>query len=777
MAASTVFFNGRLISVPGSYSKIDASGLESVGLGASGLVALFGTSEGGKPYSAVDEGDVRGNLQIATRPENANTYFRSGDLKEGAPLLFAPSVDAEIPGGAQEVLFFKVNPAAKSSASFDNTDGQALTLSSKDYGYFTTQINVEIAAGTAQGKLITIVFETTTEAFDDVGGDTVFELQYESSTPADGFSTITAQITAAALICAFTRTQIGLDSEVTNQVTAGQVIELVSSSASDTAVIVRLYGTDASDANQVVDKTLTGTTVVETTETWNSFHGAEIVSGTLVVTLTIQNDAAATTIATIAPAGTEAAIEFTVDTPVGASALTVVASGASTARLTLFGLSTSGTAQRETLQLNGTTPVAGTATWSRLDGLAFGEVAAGVTVTVSGNAESAAFAGLDTVQKLADRFNGLPGFTLTVVNSSPSTFASTDLDFQAATDIKAAAKLTALGDLAAIITKINNESDLVSAAAGSVGSGPPDNTTAAVFLAGGHEGSATPGQEAVATATTTDWQAALDLAKKVRINTIALLTSDPAIHAQGNTHCQYMAGIGRNERDMVVGLENTGRTDVPTKTEAKAQIVDLNSRHVRAVAQTIERYDSNGDRTELTTPFAALLLAGMQAGSPVGTPLTHKYVNALKIRQDSSWNPQDDAEELIQAGLCMFETIDGIGRRVLRNVTTHLTDSNMAYTEASVNEAVNYSAYNLRTTLERKIGSAGFDGTANAGRALAVNALGLLVGVALVAWRSLDVQLILDVIELAVEIAPVLPVNFVTSTLHLVTIPQVSAAA
>ena len=37
MAANSIYFNGRTISVPGSYSEVDASGLESVGLGT-GLI-------------------------------------------------------------------------------------------------------------------------------------------------------------------------------------------------------------------------------------------------------------------------------------------------------------------------------------------------------------------------------------------------------------------------------------------------------------------------------------------------------------------------------------------------------------------------------------------------------------------------------------------------------------------------------------------------------------------------------------------------------------------
>lgn len=777
MAATTIFFNGRLISVPGSYTKVDASGLESAGLGASGIVALLGTSIGGKPYSAVDEGDVKGNLQVASRPSQPRNWFRSGDLKEGADMLFGPGADADIPAGAQEVVFVKVNPATASQATFNNADGAALVLDSADYGNFTTQINVQIAAGTTQGKLLTITFESTEETFDDVGGDTIFTLQYEASTPADGFTTITAEIDASRVKTLFTRDQTGLDGEVSNQVVAGQAIELVSSSASDTAVQVRIYGTDGSDVAQYAVYTLNGTTTVTTTETWNSFHGIEVIAGTLVGTLTVQNVAAASTIATLAPAGTEAAAEFTVDHAVAGTALSYVASAASTARVTAFGLSAAGVFQTETVQLNGTTAVAGTALWSRVDGLALGELAAATTLTISGTSVDAVFNSLATIQKLADKFNSTLGYTFAIPTiTNASSYPATDLDFQTATSIKASAIMTAKGGLAAIIAKLNSESQLVVASKGSVASGPPDNTSSAVFLTGGHEGSAVSGQEGIPTASATDWQNALDLLTKVRVNTVVPLTGDPAIHAKVKAHCEYMGGVGRSERDMVVGALNTALDGLPSKAEVKSQIIDLNTRHARVVGQSIERYDTNGDRSEFLPPFTACVIAGMQAGSPVGTSLTHKFANVLKLSQSNTWNPVDDAEELIQAGLCMLETVDGIGRRVVRNVTTHLTSSNIAFTEASVNEAVNFSVYNFRETMERMVGKAGFAGSVNAAKGLAVNILGLLINVSIIAWRSLDIQLILDVLEVAVEIAPVLPINFVQSTIHLVAVPQSAAA-
>jgi len=778
MAPTSIFFNGRLISIPGSYTEVDASGLETVGLGASGIVALVGMSIGGKPWTDVGEGSVKDNLQVATNPQQPFTYFRSGDLKEAAAIAFGPSNDADVPGGAVEVVFVKVNPSTQSTGTFNNVDGAALVVTSVDWGFHTTQINMEIGSGTSKGKLITIVFESTTETFDDVGGDTVFSLQYLSTTPADGFLTITAEVSASALVCAFTHKTDGLDGDVSNQVTPTQAIELLSSSALDVAVVVELYGTTTADATQRARYTLTGTTLITTSETWNSFHGVRVVSGTLVGTLTVQNVAAASTITTIAPAGTSSGMEPMVDMVGAGSIATYVADAASTARVTLVGLSASGTIQTETVQLNGTTPVPGTALWSRFDFMAAGELAAARDVIISGNAINAVFAGLDTVQKLADNINGKLGFTLTVVVSNPATYDPADLDIVATpVDILSPATASFGDDLMAIVRALNDESSLVTAARGTPGTDAPDNTTAPVFLTGGHEGSSTPGQEAIPTALAADWQGAFDLLKKVRVNTIVPLTGDPAVHAVADAHAAYMGGVGRSERDICVGIQNAAMDDVPTKTELKAQIVDLNSRHVRAIAQTIDRYNTGLDEETFQPPFAAVLLAGMQAGSPVGTSLTHKFANVLKVEQDSSWNPADDAEELIKAGLVMLESIDGVGRRVVRNVTTYLTDSNIAYTEASVNEAANHAVYNFRTTMERMVGKRGFAGSIAAAEGLAVNILGLLVGVSLVTWRSLTIDLILDVLEVSCEIAPVLPINFVQTTVHLVSVPQSAAAA
>lgn len=860
MAPTSIFFNGRLITTPGAYTEIAASGLEVVGLTASGIVAAIGEAKGGKPWNAIDASEVRNELQIASNPQQPFSYFRSGDLKEAAPLLFGPSDDPDIPAGAQEVVFVKTNPATQSTAQFDKGSDPALDITSKDYGHHTTQINMEIGTGTLKGKIITIVFEAITETFDDVGGESRMTITYLSSTPADGFQAITAELTAGEFLCAFTiDTRAGLDGDVTNQVTPANQIEVVSDDALDVGPVIQIFGTDTSDAAQTATVTLNGMTAVLSTETWNSFHGARVLSGTLQAgaTVTLKDGAGGLTITTLTPATTTKGLEPLVDCPVGVSsvikitmdgmtnfvagdvgktvqadgvdigplvdyandtpvvgsgiawirdtndhgpvadnqAITTVAgtgagdanaastvtawldfeaSAAGTPRVGVIGLNAAGTFQYEVVQLDGTNPIVGVAAWSRIDYLALGEQAAATNLTVRGNAINAPFAGYDTMQKLADKVNGSPGFTLTLLTGETA-LDPAELDVAAAASCLSPAAPNFYGNLYDIVTEINQGSDLVTAAAASGAQGEPDNTTAAVYLSGGHEGSSTPGQEAIPTSTFSDWQGAINLLTKIRVNTIWVSTPNAAVHAAVKAHCAYMAGIGRSERDSKLGLMNSTEDDLASKTEIKTQIINLNTRHCQVWAQRVERYNTSGDAEVFDPPFGAALLAGMQAGSDPGTPLTHRRMNTLSLKQDSSWNPLDDAEEMIKAGLCFGEVIDNVGRRVVRSITTHLSSTNLAFQEASVNEAVNYSVFNYRTAMELAVGKPGFAGTVSAARGDAINILGLLVGLTLTAYRSLSFTLALDVLENSLEISPVLPVNFVKTTVHLVSIPQTAS--
>jgi hypothetical protein len=779
MAATSIYFNGRMTRIPGSYSEIDASALDTVGLSASGYLAIVGLALGGKPYSAVDVNDIAGTIQKSTRPGQAKGFFRPGSaLLEAEGLAFNPSNDEDIQAGAQRVYWVKANPSIQSTGTLVNADGDSIDLTSVDYGYHTTQIFAEVGTGTDSGKKYTFTFEDTIEVIDNVGGTAIFSVQYEATTPALGFTTITCAVSSTATTMAFTRTQAGLDSDISNQVNvvgyaASAKIEIVSSSGSDTAVKVKIYGVDESGDEIIEEVTTNGLSAVSTTDSFNSVHGARISSGTPVGTLTLRNLSGGTTILTLSAGSTTSGLGVASDMVVAGSAVSVVCDAANGRRLTIVGLGSDGAETSEALTLNGTTTVAGSTLFTRIDYIAVGDVQAARTVTVSGNAIYMLHSAYDEVSKADAWVNAKAGWTWTTVTGDLD-FDPADLDITAATNCLSPAEPSFYATLALGVEAINAGSNLVTAAAASGATSCPSNTTDPVFLTGGHEGDATPGNEATPTASASNWQGAFDLLKKLFVNTIVPLTGDDTVHAVAKDHEAYMNAAGGMERDIIIGLMDTANppTTYPTKTEIKSQIIDLNSRNIRCVAQKCERYTTAGVKTVQQPYYTAVLAAGMQAGSSVGTSLTHKYVNTLGMYQDSTWHPVDDADEMIEMGLLFMEMVDGVGRRWVRNVTTHLTTSNIAYTEGSVNEAVNYTAYNFRTSMEAAVGKKGFSGTIQAAEGVAKSILTLLMDEALTAWRSLDIDLVLDVLDVSVEVAPVIPVNFVKNTIHLIATPQ-----
>lgn len=755
---STLFFNGRLTAVPGAVSKVDASALEKAGLGASGIVAVVGTAEGGVPVSAMTK---PGDAIRLVSPGKEAEYFRSGDLREVMPFIWAPSTDADITGGAQEIVAVKVNPALQSSGVLVNAAGDALDLTSEDYGEHTKQINVEVADGTDAGtKLVSISFEDTLETQDNLGGDTMFSLTYDAGT--DGWdTTATGQVIAGGhVVVNGSRAETGKDGDIT-QPLAASVLTVTSDNAADVGILVDIWGLDGVGA--VLKETLTtnGTTPVTGTTSFTEVLAAKARTA-LAGTLDVDDDDPVTllTLTGTTPKGGVVGQDMYAN-----GVVTVVADAATTADLIVEGLNASGSLVREKITLSGTTPVAGAVAFTSVTFVALGVVEAARTATLSAEMARADASVQTTLQKAADYFNARKtthgGFTFTIVTSLTS-FVLTDLDVMtAATSILDPTVGTFKADLWAVKSWINLNSGLITAAYSTGASGGfPSNTTSPVFLAGGSEG----------TTSQSDWQAGFNFLKQLRVNSIVCMSHDPAVHAALKTHIAYMAGPGKSERDGFVGLLNTAGTALPTKAEIKSQITALNTRHLRAFAQSVTKYNSAGERTVFNPAFAAAHAAGMQAGSEVGTSLTRKFVDVLEFEQDTSWNPLDDANEMINAGLLFMERLDGVGSRWVRNITTHLSSDNPAYTEGAVNEATNYAVYTFRNGMERFIGQKGFSGTVGDAKGEAINLLSALLDeVVITQHRSLDIRLTGDTMEISVELAPVQSINFIPITFHLVT--------
>jgi hypothetical protein len=274
-----LFFNGRLTPRPGAYSKVDASAFDQAGLGASGIVALVGMSIGGKPYTAVTT--PRDDLQRATNTGQVRRLFREGDLLEMSFPLLTPAKDPEIQAGAQQIVFVKVNPATQSQADFNNADGAALRVKSKDYGAFTQQVKVTIANATVgSGKLVTIDFEDDQEVFDLLGNTAKFTLTYNGG--SDGATATRVNTTATGITVEADRADVGQDTGVV-QAPAASALEIIGTNAGDTTQTATIYGLNATNVPTVVVVALNGTTAVPVPGTWN------LVTGVVLSAVTVGN--------------------------------------------------------------------------------------------------------------------------------------------------------------------------------------------------------------------------------------------------------------------------------------------------------------------------------------------------------------------------------------------------------------------------------------------------------------------------------------------------------
>ena len=180
---------GQLTShvTPGGYSRIDSV------RGSSGSVSLknvviLGRCTGGKPATLLSYGTIT----------EAKNVLRSGPLAEAANLAFKPSTD---PGRVPQRLYFmRVNSAVQSTLTLDDAStNDMLKLDSIDYGAWTAQLAVTVAAGTSAGKKVTIEYLTNVETFDDISRNMILiEHTNAATTVAITITSATQQMVLSA---------------------------------------------------------------------------------------------------------------------------------------------------------------------------------------------------------------------------------------------------------------------------------------------------------------------------------------------------------------------------------------------------------------------------------------------------------------------------------------------------------------------------------------------------------------------------------------------------
>lgn len=359
-----------------------------------------------------------------------------------------------------------------------------------------------------------------------------------------------------------------------------------------------------------------------------------------------------------------------------------------------------------------------------------------------------------TIIDLVDRINVVPGFEATVLDTSYNSPALNGLDFLTAQDVKTAAYIVK-ADLQAVIDWINGPTQDFVRAARVNGAGKPPDLVPYTFMTGGSDG----------LTTFDDWAQAFEVLQTVDVQWITPVSGDPAIHALADTHAAYMSDVALRERRVICGtVLNT--TDLQAIDAAKA----LNSKRTSLVHIGHYNYDPLGKLTLYPAYLTAAMISGAFSGVNPGTPLTNK---AIKVRglERNLRNPTD-TDVLINGGVfCVEKTDDAY--KVVKSVSTWLSDRNYAKVEQSTGWALDHTARTVRRALDVLRGAKGGPITLQRAISIAESTLaslakaepqgpGVLVGDAQSpAYRNISASLEGDVLRVQFECSPAIPVNYV----------------
>ena len=283
--------------------------------------------------------------------------------------------------------------------------------------------------------------------------------------------------------------------------------------------------------------------------------------------------------------------------------------------------------------------------------------------------------------------------------------------------------------------------------------------TATLSLAGGTE-------TASGLITPADYEAGLQEIENSDIQIVVPFSSDIDILTKVKEHLPIAARAGR-ERNAWMGT-TSGQTLANVRANFTSKFTD---RNIAVVAQDIKVTRPDGRTAQLGPQYLALMLAAMQAGTPVGTPLTRKRPGVTDV-VTANWHPNRDAATAIQYGIVNL-SYDSQGWRVERSVTSYLTDPNPIYSEVSANESANASVRSLRADLDRRIGERVLASSRAAIEALVKQNLEQQVRDTVIkAFKDISVQDLGDTFRVNYTMAAIEPLNFIRVAATVVRIPS-----
>jgi hypothetical protein len=366
-----------------------------------------------------------------------------------------------------------------------------------------------------------------------------------------------------------------------------------------------------------------------------------------------------------------------------------------------------------------------------------------------------------TYAQVVDFINTVPDFSALISDTSNDELKSLNgFDFAASVDVKTnPVKVTA--NLQAVVDWFNSNGEGYVTASRATGAGAIPALTSFKYLTGGSDG----------VTSTPEWSAAFTTLQTVDAQWITPVTTNSAIWAMTEAHVQYMSKFAGMERRAIVGAP-LGTSDEDALNMAKS----LGSDRTSLVHLGYYDYNAAGELVLFSPAYMAALLTGMFAGVNPGTALSNKTISVSGLERKLR-NPTD-TDALIKGGvLCVEDTKTGY--KVVQSISTWIKDKKFNKVEQSCGWAADYTARTVREALDVLRG--GKNNQVNLGRAAsitqtALNALavaepsgpGVLAGdKANPPFRGITVTADGDVLAVAFECSPVIPINYIPVSISL----------
>jgi len=659
--AINVSFNGATIYKPGAYSKstIDLGG--GLPIGPSGLIAVFGEADAGKP--GANEVNIADNRYNASEIVSIRNKYRSGPILDAANFLFAPASDAAIPSGANTVWFYKTNASVRAQVSMDASGYTGhyddMYVRAREYGTGGNRVSYKsvLSAETAA---------TVTGAAFDEGALTAGGETFAVSVNGGAANTFTSIVCAnnAALVAA-----IADAGNWSAGAPSGFSVTVGGTDGASTLTIALDADADAFELGYGRNLEISGLT---------SLLDFGLTAGLSVASV---EPSCALTLYNARDLITEE------DTSIGGNIVFLIGRD-STDTATAATVSVSDT--QIILDKNGALEYA----YNIDEYTTLKEVAEDINSKAGWSCSVADAAYYNLPLTVLDRVTDLPCFSAAGLKPG-----------QIKKDAYEVADFFDTSALAEIGTSTAQQDPTIGL--------PP--AVAEIYMSGGAKGATT----------TASITAALEAFEKFHVNSVIPLFSRDAtadivdgLTDSGSTYT--IDGVNQAVKTHISMMKTTRRrSERQGYLSYKASMTDsfnyargLADGRLQLAIQDVRAVDGLGN-VKWFQPYAlSCMLAGARAGSPIGTPLTFKNMNIAGLRHTAQamtvadadivvdFDPDLHVDAAIQAGVTFLEAPTTGGYRVVVDNTTYGKDNNFVWNRGNVIYAADTVAYNLRTNLE-----------------------------------------------------------------------------